>query len=130
MSNISPTGNSSNYDPFCHLQRKLDHEMYCCDSICTRKIHCNSICSHVYLRDDMPFKVHSMFINLYQLKATRGAEESVTIATLVPEEDTLNSCTRSCTKFLIKLKFLDPITALLGMTTVRCNRGGKWNSNR
>ena len=78
----------------------------------------------------MLFKVHSMFINLYQLKARRGAEERVTIATLVPEEDTLNSCTRSLANFLSKLKFLDPITELLGMTRVRCIRGGKRDSKR
>lgn len=83
-----------------------------------------------YLRDDMPFKVHSMFINLYQLKARRGAEEWVTIATLVPEEDTLNSCTRSRAKVLSKLKFLDPITESLGMTMVSCIREGRWDSKR
>ena len=78
-----------------------------------------------YLTEDIPFKVHSMFINLYQLKSRRGAEAWVTIATLVPEGDTLNSCTTSRTNSLTKLKFPGPKAELLGTTTVKCIRGGK-----
>lgn len=79
-----------------------------------------------YLTDDIPSRVHSTFMNLYQLNSMRGVKDWVTIATLVPEGDILNSCTRSPTNSLTKLKFLGPTTELLGITTVRCIRGGIW----
>ena len=67
-------------------------------------------------------------MNLYQLNSRRGVKEWVTIATLVPEGDILNSCTRSPTNALTRLKFLAPTNELLGTTNVKCIRGGKWES--
>ena len=47
------------------------------------------------------------------------------MATLVPEGDALNSCTRFLTKILSEKKFLAPTVVVLGITIVRCTRGGK-----
>ena len=47
------------------------------------------------------------------------------MATLVPEGDTLNSCTSFCAKVLSNKKFLAPTVLVLGIASESCIRGGK-----
>ena len=79
----------------------------------------------VYLSDEMAFKVHFMFMYWFQRKTRRGVDEYVTMATLVPEGDTLNSCTSFCAKVLSNKKFLAPTVLVLGIANESCIRGGK-----
>ena len=47
------------------------------------------------------------------------------MATLVPEGDTLNSCTSFRAKVLSNKKFLDPTVVVLGIANVSCISGVK-----